>query len=126
MSDPIEQVPNNVEMTKITQKEPNAQIGADVVNKTVRTESQVDEEAEIRDPNTDESRRKICIVCAGKGHILGTCPITDKNKIPNLNTAQMHHLGQNIICDDKNATRMKGANVYQLEESLQSLRSTSG
>ena len=107
MSDPIELVANDVEMAEITQKEPNTPSGADVVNKTVRTESQDDEDAQIPDPHTDEAGRKICIVCADKGHVLGTCPNKDKNEIPNLNSAQMHHLGQNNNCDYKNTTRVK-------------------
>ena len=101
MSDPIELAANDVEMAEITQKEPN---WADVVNKTVRAESQDDEEAQILDPHTNESERKICIACADRGHVLGTCPNEDKNEVLNLNTAQMHHLGQNINCNDKSAT----------------------
>ena len=35
----------------------NTPSGADVVNKTIRTESQDEEEAQIQEPNTDESGR---------------------------------------------------------------------
>ena len=85
-------------MAEITQREPNTPSGAVVVNKTVRTESRDDEEAQILEPNTNESGRKICIVCADKGHVLETCPNKGKNKVPILNIVQIYHLGQNDNC----------------------------
>ena len=47
MSDPIELTANDVKMAEITQKEPYTPGRADVVDKTVRIESQDNEEAQI-------------------------------------------------------------------------------
>lgn len=80
MSDPIELAANDVEMAEITQKELDVPNGADVVNKTVRAESQDDEKAQVLDPHTNESERKICIACADRGHVLRTRQMRTKMK----------------------------------------------
>ena len=122
----MDPVADDVEMAESTPREPNAQCGAEVISKTIRIKPQDNVEAQVPGPQTDEPGWKICINCADNGHVLETWPNEDKNKALNLNTAQMHHLGQNNNCNDMNATWVKGTNMDQLAESFQGLRPMSG
>lgn len=68
MLDPIESATNDVEMTEITQTEPNTQSETDIVNNNVRVEPW-DYDAQILAPHSYESDMKICVVCGNKGHV---------------------------------------------------------
>ena len=83
-----EPVDDDIEMMKKPQEESDTKPEEEIVNKTVRLDSQDNE-----DPQPNKPNRIRCLGCFEKGHILELCPKNANEKLK-LTSCQLYQMGQ--------------------------------